>query len=184
MAWQIKLASFVVTLLIAMWQDWQAHDLAWSMWAASLIGGYLYIVIGLSAASRVSGLKVFVFSLAFFSVHFIGFHFGHSQFMQSMFPVAEQNLSFVALIQHCLASYWAFILVAVINLWFRFKDQVGEGVFSPIEPYKAIMRNHIMIFVVAFSAELLPAQYLVYPLLVLYFFPFDLLLAKRRQTGA
>lgn len=111
-AWPDALA-FVATLVMAWRGRWAATDLVWSLWLSSLVVGYAIIVwtlvrwgieIAHAAAARraqlsagevakvgsillVLGLVV----LAFFTVHFGGFHYVHSQFLVSYFPVTAAN---------------------------------------------------------------------------------------------
>lgn len=185
-SWAPKLLLFLLTLVVAIWQQWQPDDLAWSMWSASLFGGYLYIVYGLLRELKLRGRwQHFLFALPFFTVHFLGFHFGHSQFMQSFFPLAQAPMGFLQLVLVCLQNYWVFVLLALINLVFdmRANDKPASADFSPLAPYKAVMRNHLMIFVVAFTASLNAQFWLLVMLILLYFFPFELLSRRGSSTA-
>jgi hypothetical protein len=177
--WAPKLLLFLLTLGVAVWQQWRPADLAWSMWSASLFGGYLYIITGLTREFlQTRGWQHFLFALPFFTLHFVGFHFGHSQFMQSFFPLSEDELAFPELILFCLREYWPFVVLALTDLFFSIKDK-PQTVFTPMEPYKAVIRNHLMIFVVAFAGNLGLEKWLIFALLLLYFFPFELLRKKQ-----
>ena len=111
-AWPDALA-FVATLVMAWRGRWAATDLVWSLWLSSLVVGYAIIVwtlvrwgieIAHAAAARraqlsagevakvgsillVLGLVV----LAFFTVHFGGFHYVHSKFLATFFPVTAAD---------------------------------------------------------------------------------------------
>lgn len=102
--------AFALGLAVAWWTGWNAGDLVWSLWLSSLVVGYSTIVwmIGQpavalawtawrersSVGADLRSLIVFwllilggaSFLLAFFTVHFGGFHYGHSQFLISFFP--------------------------------------------------------------------------------------------------
>ena len=191
-SWFVSLLFFAYTLGLAYWQHWTATDIVWSMWFASLVGGYVVILCNIfgrapGTASRAGGLGKSLFLLAFFSVHFIGFHFGHSQVMWNFFPLGEQQLEFPELIAQCAERYWAFILVALMNVWPLMRSNwQTESEMRFEEPYKAVIRNHIMIFIVAFASQVVNQQQLLYLLLVFYFFPFAQLRAlfSREEPSA
>ena len=194
-SWFVSLLFFIYTLGLAYWQQWTATDIVWSMWFASLVSGYVIILCNIigsvpsaanEAETRTGGVGKSLFLLVFFSIHFIGFHFGHSQVMWGFFPLSEPQPGFLGLIALCAERYWAFILVAMVNVWplLRKNWQIqSEMRFE--EPYKAVIRNHIMIFVVAFTSEVVNQQQLLYLLLVFYFFPFGQLryLFARKETS-
>ena len=108
---QILLAilSFLVTLLLAEFQQWQITDLVWSLWISSLTLGYAYLITGIISSVvngsvnvptkkggsttitrdqvpmvLVIGFAVFMFG--FFTIHFGLFHFVHSVFLNTFFP--------------------------------------------------------------------------------------------------
>jgi len=103
------LAAFTVGLGCTWVLGWHTTDLVWCLWLSSLVIGYLTIVavigkcvfIGSAVVSsdlfpaqyRVkavligSGLALFV--LAFFSVHFCGFHAVHAALLSSFFPLTD-----------------------------------------------------------------------------------------------
>ncbi len=214
----LSLAFFLYSVFVAAKGDWQAGDIVWSMWIASLVGGYAYIVLSVFSGMsfNAKSLRDNLFLLFFFTAHFGGFHFVHGQIMQGFFPLAGADVSFLDSIKLTLQEYWQFVLVALANLWPQFSHVVGgsnEGrrldekqmqqaqdseLFSAAEPprkarrshfqepYKAVVRNHIMIIAVAFISQLVSQPQLLYLLLVFYFFPFSDLLAmlKRRREGS
>src|SRR4051812_16327886 len=103
-AWPDALA-FAVGLGLAWWLRWSTTDLVWSLWLSSLVVGYSLIVwqitepirdliggiahdggaSGLGAGSKIGAIALFavgtLFGLAFFTVHFGGFHYVHSTFL-------------------------------------------------------------------------------------------------------
>ena len=99
-------AAFAAGLGVAWMLNWQTTDLVWSLWLSSLTLGYLSIVsvigkgvyVGLAVVSNeqfppqyrtraiLGGLATALFLLAFFSVHFCGFHAVHAAFLSSFFP--------------------------------------------------------------------------------------------------
>jgi hypothetical protein len=102
-----NLIAFTISLGIAYFLKWEVKDLVWSLWFCSLMLGYFTLLSYLGAGAYI-GLQVIrqpdfdrekrlpailigvaggLFLLAFFSVHFGGFHAIHSAFLQSFFPV-------------------------------------------------------------------------------------------------
>ncbi len=101
------LAAFALGLGLAYALAWQTADLVWSLWLGSLVIGYLTILTTLGSAGltwlrlcrhpdltaghraplALGGILAGLFTLAFFSVHFCGFHAGHSVFLNSFFPL-------------------------------------------------------------------------------------------------
>ena len=193
--WFVSLLFFIYTLALAYWQHWSATDIVWSMWFASLVSGYVVIVCNIAgsppkaeddAAKRSGGVGKSLFLLGFFSVHFIGFHFGHSQAMWGFFPLSKAQPGFLGLLALCAERYWAFILVALANIWpLLRRNWRTQSAMRFEEPYKAVIRNHIMIFVVAFASTAVDDQQLLYLLLVFYFFPLGQLrdLVVRRKIN-
>jgi len=188
---------FCYALFVAHRQGWQAHDIVWSMWVSSLIGGYLIIVLSILSglrrpnpqavpnnAAKGKGIGHALFLLLFFTVHFGGFHFVHGQIMQGFFPLAETDLNFWSMLQKTASDYWYFVVVAALNLFPRITDlwRSDSAVKPSFElPYKAVIRNHLMIFVVAFAQNFVATPVLLYLLLLLYFFPLEEFLAWREQ---
>src|SRR5918999_419180 len=113
-AWPDALA-FALGLGAAWIAGWTTTDLVWSLWLSSLVVGYATIVWtiarpGLAIARGAwreralvsqamsqwrgpvlvgAGILVVggLFMLAFFTVHFGGFHYVHSQFLAAFFPL-------------------------------------------------------------------------------------------------
>ncbi len=99
-------AAFAAGLGVAWALGWTTTDLVWSLWLSSLTLGYLSILsvigkgvyVGLAVVSNeqfppryrvravLGGLATALFLLAFFSVHFCGFHAVHAAFLSSFFP--------------------------------------------------------------------------------------------------
>ncbi|AKS42531.1 DUF6498-containing protein [Wenzhouxiangella marina] len=104
-----------LALALAWTLGWRTADLIWSLWLASLVVGYSLILWKLFGSSLMVlfrhggelrrslsdsprgwiglGLILFgqLFLLAFFTVHFGGFHWGHSVFVSSFFPISPET---------------------------------------------------------------------------------------------
>lgn len=193
-----NLALFGLTVLIAWLQDWQAADIAWSMWISSLVTGYAWIVVTIltsghqimysdgfggkipvSVEARPSASAMVVlglFLLAFFTVHFGGFHFGHAQFLKIFFPVEgiDEDTHFKTVILTTLALYWPFVTVSMAERSMALFKAAGEGrTFNLFAPYLAVMKNHVMIIVIGFASLLIKQELVLWLLLAFYFFPYE-----------
>lgn len=226
-AWPDALA-FAGGLALAWFGDWETRDLVWSLWLSSLVVGYAMIVwsifgpavfIGtkawgdrasLASAPRVSlaagGAALLaggLFMLAFFTVHFGMFHFVHSVFLNSFFPVEDGVPGpGAALYGKVLSNYWPFVLVAAVAERQAFRLKPAEpsappdtavtveaiaarkarnalGGFSQggmMAPYKNVVRLHLLIFFFAFAHFAKLGSFLVYAVVyAVYFFPWRLI---------
>jgi len=124
-----------------------------------------------------------LFLLAFFTVHFGGFHFGHSIFLNGMFPLLKENPFgrtmegtfeyFITLIRLALHAYWPFLLAgagARVPEYIQAFQAHSEAMM--FRPYVNVIKMHLMIFVFAFLGRAGAMGWSVYMLLLLYFFPF------------
>ena len=133
-----------------------------------------------------------IFILAFFTVHFGGFHFVHSIFLNGFYPLVEGKpfgktpdqtfIMFVNTIELCLKNYWLFIFASAATFFASissaFKGESGNFMF---EPYKNVIRMHIMIFVIAFAGAAGLHDNILYAILFLYFFPVSLFFKKKKE---
>ena len=107
MKWLPNLLGFVLGLVLAYTQGWQTRDLVWSLWLSSLVIGYATILVAIGSGmwmgrrvlsrdevsnsvrvpGMIGGAFMGLFLLGFFSLHFCGFHAGHSVFLNSFFPL-------------------------------------------------------------------------------------------------
>lgn len=99
--------GFIAGLTIAALLGWQTTDLVWSLWLSSLVVGYLTIIATITAGVAIGWVAIHhpafevrqrtkavlilllsaAFLLGFFSLHFCGFHAGHSVFLNHLFPL-------------------------------------------------------------------------------------------------
>lgn len=138
-------AAFTVGLLVARLLGWNTTDLVWSLWLSSLVLGYLSILSVIGKGFYIASAIVFsdrfpaqyraktiligtcfgLFLLAFFSLHFCGFHAVHAGFLSHFFPLdgaARQFFSSVSFnpirllggATHYLMPKYGFFLVPVI----------------------------------------------------------------------
>ena len=224
-AWPDALA-FVLGLGVAWIAGWTATDLVWSLWLSSFVVGYSMIVwtivrpgieIARGAArdreltrqmitqykgGAVVGLSVLVlvglFMLAFFTVHFGGFHYVHSQFLYSFFPLEPSEAGRVGSADmstylEVASRYWHFLPAAFIaeRAGFAkqpplFKDDLSVTATAiaarkaanarkgaaMMAPYRNVMRMHGLIFFFAFAHFARLDSFFVYAVVyAVYFFP-------------
>jgi hypothetical protein len=189
-------AGFAVGLALAWWQGWKTADLVWSLWLSSLVVGYAMIVWGIvgpaclevpqlwrervrlkqSVALTLIGMLLLVgaglFMLVFFTVHFGGFHFGHSIFLAGFFPlVPDDGVPPWDTYRLVWSRYWLWLPVAFLAERAAFRRPVSgvptaadiavtpEAIRrrkskaaaaatgdSMMAPYKNVIRMHLLIF--------------------------------------
>jgi hypothetical protein len=217
--------AFVAVLAIAWWAGWNAGDLVWSLWLSSFVVGYSTIVwmIGQPAVelARVSlrdrdlvsqlnpkGLMWFwvavvvgaLFLLAFFTVHFGMFHYIHSQFLISFFPIDPVNpnghsaSATMSTYLEIARRYWPALPSAFLAHRAAFRKPLslfgapsitslaGNKKFGNImtEPYRNVIRMHMLIFFFAIAHFAKLENFVVYAVVyAVYFFPWRLV---RRQA--
>lgn len=186
-----SLGLFVVTVVFAVLQEWTAADVAWSMWVASLVGGYVYM--GYMLGSDVGSFKksdlppnflasIFIlcllvffglFTSVFLLFHFTGFHIGHAAFLSFLLPMSQID---VVALDDPLAYgfgltkfYWPFALLVIVHTGFKIRESNDKITLAT--PYFSVMKNHILIFIVAVLQAFETPILLFYILLFYYFFP-------------
>lgn len=217
-AWP-DLLAFAAGLAVAWFGGWQTTDLVWSLWLSSLVVGYALIVwsvtvplrtvLGGMAKERLSlaGLVpeaatvgLFgagtLFGLAFFTVHFGGFHYVHSVFLNLFFPLTGgRSFPGWKLYGTVVTRYWMFLPVAFLaeRTAFRRIDHPppddGPVTAAAIVQRKArnadsgmtvaymgVIRMHLLIFFFAFAHFAKIENFAVYAVVyAVYFFPWRLL---------
>jgi hypothetical protein len=217
--------AFAIGLAVAWWARWSAGDLIWSLWLSSLVVGYATIIWTIvqpaeevfraawrdrvfsgnlrSLAPLVAILVVGVgFFLAFFTIHFGGFHYVHSQILISFFPIeaghGRSTDANMATYVEIARRYWPFLPSAFIahraaftrkpfsldarSLPGEMKDSTRLGrLFS--EPYRNVMRMHMLIFFFFFAHFAKLENFAVYAVIyAVYFFPWRLV--RRAKSPA
>lgn len=141
-----NIVAFGIGLGIAWLLEWETADLVWSLWLCSLTLGYLTILSALGGGAYVgwhlirhedfqkkhlipailAGTGMGLFLLGFFSLHFCGFHAGHSVFLNQFFPIdgmpkdgfgdAFMNpfLLWTLVLKHLAQPYGVFLIPALI----------------------------------------------------------------------
>jgi hypothetical protein len=226
-AWPDAVA-FLIGLAVAWWAGWNTTDLVWSLWLSSLVVGYSTIVwmIGQPVvalmraswreralvASQPQALTMFwsvlligaLFLVAFFTVHFGGFHYGHSQFLISFFPLdgaADPGHAAWAgrsTYIEVARRYWPFLPSAFLAHRAAFlrkplsldrdlsvKSLGGSNKLASLfsEPYRNVIRMHMLIFFFFFAHFARLENFAVYAVVyAVYFFPWRLVRRPTAQT--
>jgi hypothetical protein len=207
-AW-LDLVAFLSVLALAWWTDARATDLVWSLWLSSLVVGFVIILwaifrlplqflAGASAeprlfldglaqngAARNALLAVIVvvsigFPLAFFTVHFGGFHYVHAGFLQHFFPIGARWDGTNSIWAHDLSMYrevvrryWIYLPAAFLAERAVFLHP-PQGSISAL-PYTKVMRMHGLIFFFGLAHYLRLDNFAVYAVVyAAYFFPWRL----------
>jgi hypothetical protein len=236
-AWPDALA-FVLGLGVAWAAGWTTTDLVWSLWLSSFVVGYSMIVwtivrpgvalvrtasrdgdftrqlVRQHAGATAMGAGVLVigglFMLAFFTVHFGGFHYVHSQFLYSFFPLdggaaGRAGDADMSTYLEVARRYWHFLPAAFLaeragflRTSETFTDDLSVtpaaiaartarnarrgGVM--MAPYRNVVRMHGLIFFFAFAHFAHVDGFLVYAVVyAVYFFPWRLMNAPSRQVA-
>jgi hypothetical protein len=154
------LLAFISGLGMAFLLRWEVRDLVWSLWLSSLISGYATLLatfvagacVGLRVLNDINvrkalklstvlaGILVGLFFLGFFSLHFCGFHAGHSVFLQSFFPLdkvprdgfgavfTNPVLLLTLAFKHLMKPYGLFVIPVLISE----REQVLKPLFTVI----------------------------------------------------
>lgn len=235
-AWPDALA-FAAGLVMAWWARWTAADLVWSLWLSSLVVGYATIVwtilrpaveiargawrdraltaqllaqtsLWSAAAAGLVLVVVGLFMLAFFTVHFGMFHYVHSQFLASFFPIdagagGRHVAVGMSIYIEVARRYWWFLpsaflaergafrrsappepdrSVSAAAILARKAANASKPGSAMMAPYRNVMRMHLLIFFFAFAHFARLDNFAVYAVVyAVYFFPWRLV---RRGTVA
>lgn len=147
--WRVlpNILAFGIGLGVAYFLKWETTDLVWSLWLCSLVLGYLTLLSAIGGGAYIglhvighkdfkkkyrihavcAGIGIGLFFLGFFSLHFCGFHAGHSFFLRQFFPIdgmpkdgfgaAFMNppLLWVQVFRHLVKPYGAFLVSVLIT---------------------------------------------------------------------
>jgi hypothetical protein len=208
-------AAFCLGLGLAWWQNWSTTDLIWSLWLSSLVVGYGMILwqltgpmrelvvgmradrSGVGAGPKLLMLAVFavgtLFGVVFFTVHFGGCHFGHSIFLNFLFPLSPRparGLVDFTVYAEVAGRYWWFIPAAFLaerRGFQRFTRDEDKAVTpeairarkakgdAMTAPYRNVIRMHLLIFFFAFAHFARLENFVVYAVIyAVCFFPWRL----------
>jgi len=123
-----------------------------------------------------------LFMFCFFTIHFLGFHFVHSIFLNGFFPLINETpfgktiegtiFFFKDLIVTAASKYWMFICASGISRLDVYRKAFQKtGGNSMGYAYINVIRMHFLIFIIAFMSAAKLQSVFLYAILVLYFFP-------------
>jgi hypothetical protein len=215
--------SMMASVMLAVYFDWSARDLIWSLWLASFVTGICYIYYdilyfwlgpaGLQKAGRKNrsrpetdatrnpekfqfgsmgsiAVKTIpaIFLMAFFTVHFGGFHFGHSVFLAALFPVENYSIAKAgsfpldfSMYVEVAKRYWPFVVLSFLDQVDNFKGVSGD--VNPGKPYGNVVRIHLLIFVFAGLMAAKAPPFASYLAVVLFFSPLGRRKLKAQQKA-
>lgn len=229
-AWP-DLIAFALGLGVAWASGWTTTDLVWSLWLSSLVVGYSMIVWSilqpaielaelawrgramveqsLATTSRgaiVAGAAVVavggLFVLGFFTIHFGGFHYIHSQFLIAFFPInGEHRTASLPIYMEVARRYWWALPSAFLAERSLFLQRTFGQASAPRDmsvtpaaiaarktasarkpagrmtaPYLRVMRMHVLIILFGLVHAARLDGFAVYAFVyALYFFPWRLL---------
>jgi hypothetical protein len=212
------LLVFGLVLVLARLLDWQATDLVWSLWLSSLVIGYAMILwtifrplVAFALEARRNGMPAGVqalvdsavvlgglFAGGFMTLHFWGFHYVHSQFLNFFFPIVKAHGALgTAAYLTVLKRYWVFLPMAAVAERAAFRLPSAPPAPSPGAPrpapkpqspgitqaYGNVMRMHMLIFFFAFAHWIRLDSFTIYAAVYsVYFFPWRALFGSRNKT--
>lgn len=194
--------AFVAGLVIAGLSGWNTGDLVWSLWLSSLVVGYAMIAWAIFSRvwGRTGEMLGGVFLLAFFTVHFGLFHFVHSMFLETFFPLDGTRGHGAPDYAVVLERYWIWLPVVFFAERAAFRPpppcvadetsvkaadidarKARDGGAALVKPYANVVRLHVLIFFFAFAHLMKWENFAVYAVVyAAYFLPWRLL----RKRGA
>jgi len=201
--------AFVGTVIAASTFGWQTADLIWGLWVCSLTFGFLTIVAAIfTGLLRANGgsfvLKIFggLFLLAFFTIHFGGFHYGHAVFLEMFMPMPGGPVGPpglfgnpfgdpFALTACAVANYYPMVLATLVSRWSDLPLKAGSGAGDAakargaalVKPYLNVVRMHLLIFVFMGLEALGLSDLAIYPVLFFYFFPWSVLVRRAKASS-
>jgi len=182
--------AFAAGIAWAWWTGWDTRTLVWSLWLSSLAVGAVSIVIGIVATVRTSrnAMRAGILDtgpwsptlvsrfatqiaclhgallLLFFTLHFGGFHWGHSIFLNMFFPLdggdpaTRQPLMQPREYLQAIALGGWFVPLALVaerrRLFGPAADATASGTAPDPRmsaPYRNVIRLHLLIFVFSFA---------------------------------
>lgn len=217
------LVAFVLGLGVAWVAGWSTGDLVWSLWLSSLVVGYAMIIwvvlepaleltdLGWRHRDEVRGaisnnsprqllaalaivVAIGALWVAFFTVHFGGFHFIQSLFLLDAWPLgAEFRTMNRTTLLEVVHRYWGALPSAFLARRHAFAqrtfDRSSRGRTDDLlggrigAPYVQVFRMHVVIIALGAVHALGQERFVVYALIyALYFFPWRLLHRRTAPT--
>jgi len=199
----IAICLFLVTVAVAVWNDWSTADLVWASWISSVVVGVGLIILGLASLSLLApsttGMRYgcAVWFLFLFVVPWSVLQFLIASPINAVFPIHENVLGVVVtwssrdvyylanldLVLHAtLAAYWPFVLLSAASEFSRLPSywrragsmsRRGSHPFLLHGQFASAGRMFLFVWLLASLWCGGLTGYSLYPALVFYFFPWD-----------
>jgi hypothetical protein len=198
----IAILLFLITVVVAVWHRWSAADLAWASWISSVVVGVTLITLSLASFSLLfspspTGLRygcgmwfLFLFIVPWSvlqSVVALGLH--------AVFPLHRSALGMDDVLLRTITAYWPFVLMSVaselasLRSYWRLAGRMSEGGSYPFLFHGQIIvpaKMFLFVWLLAALSSAGLAGYLLYPTLIFYFFPWEVVSWRdllRRSQG-
>lgn len=182
----LDVLGFVVFVLVALYQSWQASDIMWSFWLISLATGYVIFVTGLFRVLAhydfihvILMLPGFLLFLVFFSVHFGLFHIGAAGFIAQQAPLSTEIpdigrwQSILPYLGILLPKYYPIVLYSSFSTWRLQRASRAPAIITFLfTPYLSVMKIIVLIVFSFFVGPHVSKNTLLLVTLFLFFFPF------------
>ncbi len=181
------LKAFAVTVIIALLMRWEAGDLMWGIWASTTTFGYVYGLVlivrnpeQLDAGDGTEKGRLFVI-LTFFTFMFGIFHFGQGMFLNMLFPITSlEGWAIFTYPTNAFSWYWGVIATTFYSRWPQLKraNSPSEVPRQITDLFKNVAQMQVLIFLLMFLTSFGLNRFAVYPILVIYFLPSQILYEK------
>ncbi len=181
------LQAFALTVVIALVMRWEAGDLMWGIWAASTAVGYVYGVLiivknpeEVDAGDGTDVKRLFII-LGFFTTVFGIFYYGLGMFLGMLFPVTSlEGLGLFFAPIKAFGWYWVVVATTFYSRWplLMSATQPSDRKDRLFDLFINAGQMMALIFLLMFMISAGLMRLAVYPVLILYFLPPQILHEK------
>lgn len=177
--------------LVAAWVlQWEAGELMWGAWASSALFGWVYgLLLFVARPQEVDAPEGFrkpgrlLALFAFFSFHFLAFHYGQGVFLNALFPLTPEDggtVEFLLYPAAVLPVGWPMVAATFLAGLGELREatEPSPDTERMLRPYAHVVRIQVLLFIFLFLEGIGLIRYAVYPFLIFYFFP----LPKMKET--
>jgi hypothetical protein len=192
---------FVATVALAVWENWEAADLAWAAWTAGVVIGGILIALSLASFSLLlapgpAGLRYGcgILFLILFIVPWYVLQAVAALGLHALYPPAGEGPG-TSLVTQMVLTYWPFLLLSVFSelaslpSYWRLAGRLGEQSQYPFLFHGQVAvtaRMLLFVWLLVLLGDVGLAGHALYPALLFYYFPWDVLPwrdALRRHQG-
>jgi hypothetical protein len=182
----IAACLFLVTVAVAIRQNWVAADLVWASWISSVVVGVGLVILSLASFSLIPQAHLrwgcAAILLPFVFPMWGVCQWGLARVLHGLFPLAEARFDLIAALRTTLISYWPFVLLSVLaefnglRAYWNFAGKMGRRGSYPILILGLPVstgRMFLLVFLLACLNWAGLKGYSLLPALTFYFFPWD-----------